>query len=188
MPGNLQIFHAIDTSDVNEADTDFAQLPAEYMQSLTSGGLPPSRLALKVGAPVMLLRNLYPKEGLCNGTRMIVTRLGLRCIEVQILGGDFHGQRKLIPRILLSTTEGELPFVLTRKQFPIKLCFAMTVNKSQGQTLGIVGLDLRTAAFTHGQLYVAMSRVTNVANLAVLHASSPPVVTQNIVFPELLVY
>ena len=64
----------------------------------------------------------------------------------------------------------------------------MTVNKSQGQTLGIVGLDLRTVAFTHGQLYVAMSRVTNVANLAVLHASPCPVVTQNIVFPELLVY
>ena len=94
LPGNPQIFHAVDTSDVNEADPDFAQLPAEYMQSLTSGGLPPSRLALKVGAPVMLLRNLYPTEGLCNGTRMIVTRLGLRYIEVQILGGDFHGQHQ----------------------------------------------------------------------------------------------
>ena len=63
----------------------------------------------------------------------------------------------------------------------------MTVNKSQGQTLGIVGLDLWTAVFTHGQLYVALSRVTNVANLAVLHTSPPLVVTQNIVFPELLV-
>ena len=188
LPGNLHIFHAVDTSDVNEADPDFAQLPAEYMQSLTSGGLPPSRLVLKVGAPVILLRNLYPKEGLCNGTRMIVTRLGLRCIEGQILGGDLHGQCKLIPRILLSTAAGELPFILTRKQFPIKLCFAMTVNKSQGQTLGIVGLDLRTAAFTHGQLYVAMSRVTNVANLAILHPSVSPIVTQNVVFPELLVY
>ena len=188
LPGDLHVFHTLDTSDVNEADPDFAQLPAEYMQSLTSGGLPPSRLALKVGAPVMLLRNLYPKEGLCNGTRMIVTRLGLRCIEVQILGGDFHGQCKLIPRILLSTAEGELPFVLIRKQFPIKLCFAMTVYKSQGQTLGIVGLDLRTVAFTHGQLYVAMSRVTNVANLGILSNTSSPVITQNVVYPELLTF
>ena len=188
LSGDLQIFHAVDTSDVNEADPDFTQLPAKYMQSLTSGSLPPSRLTLKVGAPVMLLRNLYPKQGLCNGTRMIVTRLRLHCIEVQILGGDFHGQRKLIPRIILSTTEGELPFVLTCKQFPIRLCFAMTVNTSQGQTLDIVGLDLWTAAFTHGQLYVAISHVTNVANLAVSHASPRPVVMQNIVFPELLVY
>ena len=107
---------------------------------------------------------------------------------MQILVGDFHRHRKLIPRILLSTTEGELPFVLTRKQFPINLCFLMTVNKSKGQTLGIVGLDLQTAAFTHSHLYITMSHGTNVANLAVLHASSPPVVTQNIVFPELLVY
>ena len=111
LPGDLQIFHAVDTSDVNEADPDFAQLPAEYIKSLTSGGLPPSRLALKVGAPVMLLRHIYPKEGLCNSTRMIVTCMGLRCIEVQILGGDFQGQCKLIPRIFLSTAEGKLPFV-----------------------------------------------------------------------------
>ena len=60
----------------------------------------------------MLLRNLYPTEGLCNDTRMIVTRLGFRCIEVQILGGDFHNTNKLIPRILLATTEGKLPFIV----------------------------------------------------------------------------
>jgi len=40
----------------------------------------------------------------------------------------------------------------------------MTVNKSQGQTLGIVGLDLHSSAFSHDQLYVAMSRATDVAN------------------------
>ena len=100
---------------------------------------------------------------------MIVTRLEQRCIDVQILGGNFHGQRKLIPRILLASLEGELPFILTLKQFLIRLSFAMTVNKSQGQTLGIVGLDLCTS---HGQLYVAMSRITDVANLAILQA--PP--------------
>ena len=111
----------------------------------------------------MLLRNLHPAEGLCNGTRMTVMQMGQRCIKVRLLR---DGQVKLIPRILLSTTEGDLPFILTRKQFPIKLCFAMIVNKSQGQTLGVVGLYIRTAAFTHGQSYVAMSRVTDVANLA----------------------
>jgi len=134
----------------------------------------------------MLLRNLYATKGLCNGTRMIVTRLGFRCIEVQILGGDFPGTKKLIPRILLATTEGELPLILRPKQFPIKLCFAMTVNKSQGQTLGIVGLDLRTSAFTHGQFYVAMSRVTDVTKVAVLQTSISSVTTHNIVYPELL--
>ena len=50
----------------------------------------------------------------------------------------------------------------------MKLCLAMTVNKSQGQTLGIVGLDLSTSAFIHGRFYVAMSRVPDVTKLAVL--------------------
>ena len=112
----------------------------------------------------------------------------MHCIKVQILGGEFHEQRKLIIKILLSTAEGELPFVLICKQFSIKLCFSMTINKLQRQTLGIVGLDLLTAAFTHGQLYVAISYITNVVNLAVLHASSHLVVTQPIVFPKLLVF
>lgn len=44
----------------------------------------------------------------------------------------------------------------------------MTLNKSQGQTLRTVGLDLRCPVFTHGQLYVALSRATNVTNLTVL--------------------
>ena len=58
----------------------------------------------------------------------------------------------------------------------------MTVNKSQGQTLGIVGLDLRTPAFTHGQLYVAMSRVTDVhTNLTVLSSSPTGCITSNVV-------
>jgi len=157
LPGQSQTFYSIDTSDANKEDPNFAQHAAEYLQSLNLSGLPLSRLMLKIGCPIMLLRNLYPSEGLCNGTRMIVTHLGYCCIKGQILGGEFHGTKKLIPRILLATTEGELPFVLRRKQFPIKLCFAMIVNKSYGETLGIVGLDLRTSAFTHGQFYVAIS-------------------------------
>ena len=100
LPGEASVFRAVDSSDTNEEDPEIVHFPSEYLRSLDIGGLPPSHLVLKVGCPVMLLRNLYPSEGLCNGTRMIVTRLGQRCTEVQILGGNFHGQRKLIPRIV----------------------------------------------------------------------------------------
>ena len=46
-------------------------------------------------------------------------------------------------------------------QFPVRCCYAMTINKSQGQTLKHVGLDLRGDVFCHGQLYVAVSRTTS---------------------------
>ena len=81
---------------------------------------------------------------------MTITRMQRWCIEVRILEGQFAEAVKILPRITLSTTERELPFILTQKQFPIHLPFAMTVNKAQGQSLDIVGIDLREPAFTHG--------------------------------------
>jgi len=128
----IQFYYSIATSYAKEEDPKFAKHLVEYLQSLNCSGLPPFGLILKVGSPVMLLRNLYPTKGLCNSTRMIVTILGFRCIEVQILGGDFHSTKKLIPCMLFATTEGELPFILQCKQFPIILCFAIIVDKSQG--------------------------------------------------------
>ena len=55
MTGQLHTFHAVDSCDVNEADLDFAQLPSEYLQSLSPDGLPLSKSQLKEGAPVILL-------------------------------------------------------------------------------------------------------------------------------------
>ena len=80
---------------------------------------------------------------------MVVTYIGRRCIEARVLGGTFDGQVRLIPRIKLTSTEGELPYVVCRTQFPLRLCFAMTVNKSQGQSFNYVGVDLRVPPFTH---------------------------------------
>jgi ATP-dependent exoDNAse (exonuclease V) alpha subunit len=73
-----------------------------------------------------------------------------------------------------------------RKQFPVRLCFAMTINKAQGQSLQKVGIDLRQPVFTHGQFYVAFSRVTDVANLDVLLPYRGSGMVENIVYPEVL--
>ena len=149
-------------------------------------GLPLFTLRLKVEASIVLLRNLYPASRECNGTRLIITRLGKRCIEGRILGGEFNGQLRLIPRIKLTTTENYLPYILTRRQYPIRLNFAMTVNKSQGQSLKTVGVNLRTSPFTHGQLYVALSRVTTLQGITILMAENSDGKTNNVVYPEVL--
>ncbi len=188
MHGDVQTYNSMDTADVNDSVEGHDELPVEYLQSLNPAGLPPARLQLKLGAPIILLRNLYPKHGLYNGTRMVITHLGKRCIQARMLGGDFDGELRLIPRIRLTTTESELPFQLTRKQFPIRLCFAMTVNKAQGQSLDVVGVDLRSSAFTHGQLYVALSRATNLDGVSILLTEDGDGKTDNIVYPEVLLH
>ena len=185
--GEMHVFNAVNSVPENDATPGVEALPAEFLQSLELASLPPSKLCLKIGAPVILLRNLCPKEGLCNGTRMTITRLGRSCIGGIISGGVFNGEFRLLPRIDLTTLEGDLPFILTRRQFPIRLCFAMTVNKSQGQSLTTAGVDLRIPAFTHGQLYVALSRVTSLDGLTLLFSEdNRQGVTENIVYPEVL--
>ena len=78
-------------------------------------------------------------------------------------------EKVFIPKIPLQTSDNErngIPFI--RTQFPARLCFALTINKSQGQTLDYIGLYLCEPIFSHGQLYVALSRARTAAELKVL--------------------
>ena len=139
---------------------DFQRFNTEYLNTLAPSGLPNHRLFLKRGMPLMLLRNLNPKKGLCNGTRLIFQRLHkTHLLECTIAGGEFDNRIVLIPRITLQPKEKEFAFEWSRRQFPVRVSFAMTINKSQGQTLQNVGVWLKDPCFGHGQLYVAMSRV-----------------------------
>ena len=87
---------------------------------------------------------------MCNRTQLIVTRLHQDCIEGRVLGGKHDGQQRLISQIKLINKEGDYPWILMRKQFPICLCFAMTVIKSKEQSLSVVGIDLISSYFSYG--------------------------------------
>ncbi|KAJ5751269.1 hypothetical protein N7533_008297 [Penicillium manginii] len=187
MTGDLRTYWSADRAQDRPGryQPTLTEQPLEYLNSINMPGLPPSKLALRVGAPIMLIRNLRQEDGLCNGTRLIITGIYHWNITARIIAGDRKGVEHTIPRIPLETTDGQLSFTLRRVQFPIRLCFAMTINKSQGQSLKQVGVDLRVPAFSHGQLYVALSRVTDVAKLSILHAEGSDT-TENIVFREVL--
>ena len=100
--------------------------------------------------------------------------------------GDHAGEVVLIPRIELTTTDGDFPFQWSRRQFPVRPAFAMTINKSQGQTLGQVGVWLEDPVFTHGQLYVAASRVGHPSAIHFAIRKSNGRQTRNVVYQEVL--
>jgi len=163
-PGNPHVLMSADSVQLeNPERQDECPYPAEYLNSLKASGLPLAKLMLKVGCPVMLLRNLDASKGLCNGTRMVVTEIRRRVLQCRIISGDakFSGTMVHIPRIILQPSAEEVPVPMKRRQFPVRLAFAMTINKSQGQSVKHVGINLQTSVFSHGQLYVGLSRCTS---------------------------
>ena len=90
-------FYTIDTAVTTNGRILADQLNPEFLTTLNPSGLPPTKLQLKIGVPIILLRNLNPRQGLCNGTRLLITKYTQFCIEAQILGDQYYGQTHLIP-------------------------------------------------------------------------------------------
>ncbi|KAH7657562.1 DNA helicase protein [Dioscorea alata] len=150
------------------ADANAPLYTTEFLNTLKFTGIPNHELTLKIGCVIMLIRNISQTNGLCNGTRLIITQMHHNILEAIIISGSNIGDKVYIPRIIMPVQQGKWPFIMCRKQFPVKLSYAMTINKSQGQTLELVGLFLPKPVFSHGQLYVALSRVSSVEGLKVL--------------------
>ncbi|XP_073139053.1 uncharacterized protein [Henckelia pumila] len=187
-PGDAHVFTSFDEA----IDVSQNYYPQEFLNSLTPNGMPPHRLVLKKNCTIMLLRNLDPSDGLCNGTRMVCLSFDSNVIHAEISIGQHTGKQVFIPRIPLSPAENEeYPFQFRRKQFPVRLCFAMTINKAQSQTIPNVGVYLPHSVFSHGQLYVALSRGTSSETTKVLIRpdaiqNTDDTRTKNVVYKEVL--
>ena len=149
----------------------------EYMRGVTQSGVPSATLRLKKGCIMILTRNMLSTLGLVNGTRLRLLSdappdgASLPVLHVETVGMG-EPRQFFLPRIIFElTTPGGLKFV--RRQFPVRLAYAFTGNKAQGQTILKAVYDSRHESFSHGTAYVANSRTTTFATLGFLHAPLP---------------
>ncbi len=154
LPGAQVDFLSVDSAEDMEVANTY---PFEFLNTLEVNGMPSHKLLLEIGAPVMLLRNFDPSTGLCNGMCLIIRCFTMRIIKGEIITGKGAGNVAFILRIKFISDNSGLPFTFARKQFPLQLAYAMTINKFQGQTLSHVGLHFIDDVFSHGQLYIAFS-------------------------------
>jgi hypothetical protein len=175
IPDSGQSERTLLSADSVGNDDDPGLYPAEILNGINLSGLPSHELRLRNGAVIILLRNIDQTRGLCNGTRLLLTSFTRFLIRATILSGEFHGTVALIPRIRLTPSDGRLPFTLViihdvslgllviwdmvfvsfifvqvRVQFPVRLAYCLSINKSQGQTLSRVGMYLPKHCFDHG--------------------------------------
>ncbi|XP_065315463.1 uncharacterized protein LOC135924333 [Gordionus sp. m RMFG-2023] len=182
IPGDLITYISADETITEDEATFY---PTEFLNSLSISGLPPHKLLLKVGVPIILMRNLNSASGLNNRTKLIITSLLPNIIEAEFVSSSFLSTKVLIPRISLIPTDSGLPFSFKHRQFPVRPAFVMTINKAQGQTLNKVGIYLPHPVFSHGQLYVAMSRVCSPHKLKII-TNDKTKTTTNVVYHEVI--
>jgi hypothetical protein len=165
-PNEPRSYFSADVFDQVDDPNGFVQemMTTEALNKFTKNGCPPHKLVLKVNDICIILRNLNKKDGLSNNTRVRITHMSQFQIRVQTL--DENPKSHVLCRIKFKF---RIPFghsfTMTRTQFPLRLGYCMTFNKAQGQEWDKVLADIRKAPFSHGHLYVVLSRIRQSSNI-----------------------
>lgn len=171
LAGHNSTVSAINHKKLSELPGDAREYVAEIWGNITESSFPTEKkLKLKIGSQVMMLKNDTEKpRRWVNGTLGVVTKLTADLVRVNIDGVEHtitpatwskvqydydHEERKLTKNVISEF-----------KQLPIRLAWAITIHKSQGQTYQSVAVDLSEGAFAHGQTYVALSRCVSLEGL-----------------------
>ena len=134
-----------------------------FAESIESGQCPKRELVFCVGALCLLLRAVAPMEGFAKNSKVVVLEIGRGFIACQSTTSQ-----KIIPIFReYFTLKSKSGLEVTRKQYPLRLAYAITSRKCQGVTLDRCALDFSTNCFARGQLYVMLSRVRGKKNLLI---------------------
>ena len=118
----------------------------------------------------MLLKYMAPSQALCNGIRLIVTKIQRNIIEPNVIDSD-NSQTFFISWLYVIPLDNSMPSKYKSKQLLVRLAFRMTINKTQGKIFEKIYFMLSKLVFSHGQLYVALSRVRSFQSVIVVAPS-----------------
>ncbi len=136
-PTETRVYQSADSAIIQDSESD--QIPVEFLNAINISGLPVSKMTLKVGCPVMLLRNLSTKDGLCNGTHAIVAILKRWVIGVHVIhGGVLDTEMTWIPHLSLEPSEDtEFHFTLSRQWIMLELILGCHPSHMGSSMLGV---------------------------------------------------
>ncbi|KAE8223321.1 hypothetical protein CF326_g8209 [Tilletia indica] len=190
LPGRPAAYTSFDhlKGEDSLAEDDVPLASPEVLHELLASGIPAHEIELKVGAMILIMRNLSAEKGLVKNAKAVVLKTSARVVVIRLLETR---QSFTLPRITFEFQPTGFPFTVVRKQIPVRLAYALTFNGCQGATLDRAVVDGRLPIFAHGQRYASVSRCRNSVDcLALLPgetAEAPtPAIVNNIVYPELV--
>ena len=117
-----------------------------------------------MNAQIIIIRNINVEESLVNGTRGIIKHLGADFVVINDVNGNIHNIKYFTDTYNNSACSKNSYII----HMPIRICYALSIHKSQGMTIDALELDLGSNIFTCGQSYTALSRAKKLSSIKII--------------------